>query len=201
MGTVSTDRTITEDWYIENKSQPGSFGCMSRDTTQSLIVEVGWSTGHSEIIELVRVGDSCEFDLLNVDWVRIKAETYPTAALINMTNAAIALAAAPYTQPQPPNVHKDATIGSATTTTLWTPTPGKRFIITHAEISAAAAGRVMLVDDTDTGGRRLLGGTFAAGGGVDSNASIPSGAVDRVLKVVTGSSGPTFVAIDGYEQG
>lgn len=200
MGTVSTDRVLLRDWYVENNGQPGSFGVLSRDSTQPIYIDAGWVTGHKEEgMELARIGDSIEFDLLNVDWYRIRAASYPTAVLINATNAPVSLTAAPYTQPQPPTVHKDVTIVSATTTVLWTPATGRRFVITHAEISSAAAGRTMLIDDTDAAGRRLLGGTFGAGGGVDSNASIPSGAVNRVLKVVTDNTGPIFVAVDGYE--
>lgn len=201
MGTVTTERVLLDDWYVENNGQPGSFGLLSRDNTQPIYVDVGWTTGHQESIELARIGDACEFDLLNVDWYRVRAAAYPTTVLINATNAPISLTAAQYTQPQPPSQHFDAEIVLATTTTLWTPATGRRFVITHAEISAAAAGRVMLIDETDVAGRRLLGGTFGAGGGVDTSAVIPSRAVNRRLRVVTASTGPTFVAVDGYEQG
>lgn len=199
MGTVSTERVLLDTTHLENHGQPGHFGLLSRDSTQPIYVDVKWS-GHAEVIELVRIGDACEFDLLNVDSIEIRAATYPTTVLLEYTNAPIALTAAPYTQPQPPNIHHDATIATATTTTLWTPAAGRRFIITHAEISCAGAGRVMLIDGTDVQGRRLLGGTFAAGGGIDTSAVIPSGAVDRLLRIVTPGGGDTFVTVDGYEQ-
>ncbi len=202
MGTVSTDRVITASMTIENHGNPGTFGLVSRDPTQPIYIDMFGPAG-GERIEIIRVGDSTSFDLLNIEQVVISAAHYPTEALINFTNLDIELDSAPFVTfvsgPTQFSAHFDGTITSATTTTLWTPASGKRFVIMHAEISTDSAMRVALVDGTDVAGSRIMAPYLAANGGEVRDAPYSSKAINTLLRVVTGASGNVFVEVDGFE--
>lgn len=200
MGTVTTDRIIRAPMTIENHSAPGTFGVVSRDPTQTIYITINGQYGGEEI-ELVRVGDSTSFDLRDVDTIVIHALAYPTEALINFTNLDIELDAAPYVTlvngPATFLAHFDATITSATTTTLWTPTAGKRFVINSFMMSTDTGGRVALVDGSDVAGKRIAAPYLAANGGM-VGGPYTSQALNNILKVVT-PAGNTFVSVDGTE--
>jgi hypothetical protein len=201
MGTVTTDRIIRAPMTIENHSAPGTFGVVSRDPTQTIFIDINGQYG-GETIELVRVGDSTSFDLRDVDTVVIRALAYPSEALINFTNLDIELDAAPYVTlvPGPSSfvAHFDATIVGAGTTTIWTPTAGKRFVIGSFMLSTDAGGRVALVDNADTAGHRIAAPYLAAFGGM-VGGPYGSQAIGNALKVVTVAGGNVFVAVDGFE--
>ncbi len=99
-------------------------------------------------------------------------------------------------------VHRDVLITTATTTTLWTPPTGRKFVVASAFISTDAAMRVALVDDADVVGQRIVDGAFAASGGASPNkvpVPYPSRTTGAALKVVTGGAGNVRVQVDGWE--
>lgn len=201
MGTVTTARVITGPIRYENHGQPGNFGLVSRDPSQMIRV-IFQGASHAETIEIVKVGDSCSFDLLNVDSITIEADSYPTAALINYTNADIQLDSAPFVTLVPGvtgfTAHFDGTIAGAATTTLWTPAAGKRFVIDSFLISTSVANRVALVDGSDIAGKRIAAPYLAANGGM-IGGPYQSQAVGLALKLVTLAGGNVFVSVDGFE--
>ena len=99
-------------------------------------------------------------------------------------------------------VHKDVLITTATTTTLWTPIAGNRFVLASAFISTDTAMRVALVDDSDIQGQRPVDGYFGANGGASPNlvpVPYPAKAVGNALKVVTSALGNVRVRVSGWE--
>lgn len=99
-------------------------------------------------------------------------------------------------------IHRDVTITTAATTALWTPAPGRRFVLLSAFISTDTAMRVAIVDDVDVAGRRPVDGYFGANGGASPNL-IPAPYVstnpDNVARVVTAANGNVKVRVSGYE--
>lgn len=201
MGTVTTARTITERWTIENGENPGQFGLVSRDPTQPIVVTLVGPAG-GETIEIVNVGDSVSFQLRGVQQVIVEAATYPTYALINFTTLPIELDCAPFTTivqgASTFDAHFDATVSGAATTTIWTPGTGRRFIITGFSISSDVANRVALVDGSDAPGSRIAAPYLAANGG-QSGGAYKSQAPGNLLKLVTLGGGHVFLSVDGYE--
>lgn len=100
-------------------------------------------------------------------------------------------------------VHKDikwtgALVGSA----LWTPATGKRFIVTDFLIICSNAVELTVFDGTDSDGNRLVGGSFAANGGISApnlRSSFRSSAINNVLKITT-SAGSGYITVLGYEE-
>jgi hypothetical protein len=202
VGTVTTDRIIRAPWTIENHSAPGTFGMVSRDPSQTILITLNGEYG-GERVELVRVGDSMSIDLRDVDTILIEAAVgYPTEALINFTNLDIELDAAPFVTvvsgPSTFSAHFDATIAGAGTTALWTPTAGKRFVISSFMLSTDTQNRVALVDGADTAGHRIAAPYLAAEGGM-VGGPYASQAINNILKVVTLAGGNVFASVDGYE--
>lgn len=99
MGTVTTDRVLTGPWGpVENHGARGTFGIMSRDYRQPIMVELHTNVG-VETVELVHIGDACQFPLLNVNSVRVYAGSgiYPSNILIVETTLdQLRVLAAPY---------------------------------------------------------------------------------------------------------
>lgn len=103
----------------------------------------------------------------------------------------------------PPNAspdHRDATITTATTTTVWAPGPDESVVIVAAFLSTDTAGRIAIVADTDTAGNRIAVLYAAANGGASPNLVpapfvAPKGAP---IRVVTAAAGNTFVRLTGY---
>lgn len=206
MGTVSSDRLIPAEWKLENHGAPGKFGLSSRDPGQPIFIEVQGSAG-GEIIEIEHVGDSCSFDLLNVDFVRVYAATYPTRALIEYTNLPIEIQAAPYATLSGSGLigHFDLTVAAAATTAIWTPSTGSRIVVNSLFVSSDTQMRVAVVDNADSAGHRLLvAPAIPAGGSLARFFGDPDGfvssAVGNVIKLVTSGTGTVFVALDGYER-
>lgn len=198
---ATTEQVITQPLNLENAGQAGSFGIVNRDPVASITVSLQTDAGE-QIFTLVHQGDSCSWDLASAQHVVVSSSVYPASILILASGlTGVSLDAAQYVIPTSPvpGVHKDVTITTATTTTLWTPATGRRFVIEHLEISTDTAMRIAVVDNADSAGQRLAVGWFASNGGLVDNAPKYSGAVDRVLKVVTGGAGNVFVAVDGYE--
>jgi len=197
MGMVTTDQLIERPITVENKGAPGIFGLVSRDPTQTIRV-VMKAMGHSETIYVVNPGDSCSFNLLDVDQVIIEADNYPTRALVDWTNGAIVLAAAPFLSSSIGLLHFDATIAGAATTTIWTPAAGMRFVIDSFVMSTDTANRVALVDGADVAGKRIAAPYLAAAGGM-VYGPYASQAIDTPLLLVTAAGGNVFLAVDGHE--
>lgn len=99
-------------------------------------------------------------------------------------------------------VHRDVTITTAATTTIWTPSSGMRFVLASAIISTDTAMRVAIVDDSDIQGQRPVDGGFSAFGGVSPNlvpVPYPAKSVGNALKVVTSGVGIVRVRVSGWE--
>lgn len=201
MGTVSTDRVIGAPLTIENNGAPGTFGLVSRDTTQPILVDLFGERG-GERIELVNPGDSFSISMLGVRQIVVSAERYPTRALINWTTLDIALAAAPSLSASSITpVHFDLTTAAAGTYTLWTPSSGTRFVLTSWYIAVGGAGgRVALIDGTDIAGRRIVDHPAAAAGStISGSVGYTSVGVNLpLLFIVSTTSGVAFVAVTGF---
>lgn len=90
---------------------------------------------------------------------------------------------------------------SETAQIIWTPTSGKKFVITDIIISCSAAGAITVFDNTDSTTNRVVKGNFAANGGLThpySKAFI-SVAADNVLKYTTGAGIAGSITVSGYE--
>lgn len=99
-------------------------------------------------------------------------------------------------------VHRDVTITTATTTALWTPQTGNRFVLASALVSTDTAQRVALVDETDVIGSRPVDAYFGANGGASPNlVPVPyaARAIGNTLRVVTSSAGNCKVRVSGWE--
>lgn len=99
-------------------------------------------------------------------------------------------------------VHRDVTIAAASTTALWSPAPGRKFVLVSAFISSDAAMRIALVDDTDTQGNRPVDQYVAANGGSSPNLiPVPyvSKGTGNSLRVVTSAAGNVKVRVSGWE--
>lgn len=198
MGTVNTDLLIEAQWKVENHSQRGVFGLVSRDPSQTIRV-IMEGPAHRETIYVVNAGDAVTFNLDGVTAITIEADSYPTRALVDFTNGDILLAAAPFFTASAAigQAHFDATATGVGTTTLWTPSPGKRFVISTFMLSTDTGGRVALCEGADTAGKRIAAPYLAADGGMVGG---PYGAqaINTPLILVS-PAGNTFVAVDGYE--
>lgn len=99
-------------------------------------------------------------------------------------------------------IHRDVLITTATTTALWSPSPGRRFILASAFISTDTAMRIALVDENDVQGSRPVDGYFGANGGASPNlVPVPyvSDLAGNRLRVVTGAAGNVRVRVSGWE--
>jgi len=197
MGMTTTDQVIEAPITIENGGEPGVFGLVSRDASQEIRV-VMLATAHRETIHVVNPGDSCSFNLLDVIQVIIEADTYPTRALIDWTNGAIVLGAAPFPNGFIGILHFDVTVGGAASTTIWTPTAGKRFVIDTFMLSTDTQNRVALVDGSDVMGSRIAAPYLAADGGM-VGGPYASQAIGNPLVLVTLGGGNVFCSVDGRE--
>jgi len=96
----------------------------------------------------------------------------------------------------------DITIAAAGTYPVWTPSSGRRFVLTNAFISTDAAMRVALVDGADIAGSRIIDGAFGVNGGASPNlvpVPFPARSVGNVLQVVTDGAGNVRVQVRGWE--
>lgn len=202
--SATTEYKLTAPIHIEQAEQGGVFGVVNRSTgAQVVTVELQAIRGN-ETVTLKHVGDAVNFDLGDARSFIISADSYPCNILLLNTGIGMALTAAPVVTVAPApagavTFQADVTISSATTTTLYTPTTGMRFVLTSVLISTDGAERVMIVDNADTAGNRLVGGYFAANGGLALPGEWASSAVNNVAKVVTGGANNVFVSVTGYE--
>lgn len=98
--------------------------------------------------------------------------------------------------------HNDVVIATATTTTLWQPAPGRRFVVTRLFVTTDVAQTVTIYDGLNIAGRRVLRAPFAANGGTDPNgwpASYVAKLAGSALLVDNTGAGVLWVAVDGYE--
>lgn len=88
-------------------------------------------------------------------------------------------------------------VAQQTDTILWTPTAGKKFVITDIVVSVGAEMVVHLEDGTT----KIWDWDFAAHGGAVINLQTPdeSAAVDNVLSITTSAAGRCSIKVLGYE--
>lgn len=98
-----------------------------------------------------------------------------------------------------------AVTASATGTAVWTPTSGKRFVLTKLVVSAKTAGDIDLFDATDSGNTvvtPIL--SLGAGGGYACDWQLDkpyrSAAVNNVLKFTTGTVITGSIYVEGWEE-
>lgn len=99
-------------------------------------------------------------------------------------------------------IHRDKVITTATTTTLWTPGTGRRFVLASAFISSDTAMRVAVVDDADLENQRPVDQYVGANGGSSPNlVPVPyvSKNAGNALKVVTSAVGNVRIRVSGWE--
>ena len=105
-------------------------------------------------------------------------------------------------------VHKDVEYTTAQTgTTIWTPTSGKKFVVTDVTIATGGttAGVVTLFDNTDAANGRIVKAAFAPSAssspGLVKQFRTPyiSAAANNLLKITTSAAMTVYVQIDGYE--
>jgi hypothetical protein len=99
-------------------------------------------------------------------------------------------------------IHRDVLITTATTTSLWTPGAGRRFVLASAFVSSDTAMRVAIVDDADIQGSRPVDQYVGANGGSSPNlVPVPyvSKAAGNSARVVTSAVGNVRVRVSGWE--
>jgi hypothetical protein len=95
----------------------------------------------------------------------------------------------------------DITVTGPGTFDLWTPPADGRAVVTSAFISTDTAGRIALVDDTDTAGRRIAVHYAPANGGASPNlvpAPYELKAAGGRVRLVVAQAGNTFARVSGY---
>lgn len=100
-------------------------------------------------------------------------------------------------------LERDVTIATATTTDLWTPGVGRKFILASVFLSTDTAMRIAVIDEQDIQGNRPVDGYFAANGGASPNmVPVPyvSKASGNRIRVVTGAVGNVKVRVSGWER-
>lgn len=90
--------------------------------------------------------------------------------------------------------------GAQTDTILWSPTAGKKWVVTDFYYTTSAAAAVSFEDDRGAGDVFMFGGDHAANGGGSANLRTPifSGEADADL-IVTTSAGNLKGYVTGYE--
>lgn len=80
---------------------------------------------------------------------------------------------------------------------LWTPTAGKKFVLTDISVSTATAGTVTLLDEATI----IREYKLAANGGAVENlrSAVLSAAANNDLKVTTSGALDCFIIVSGYE--
>lgn len=105
-------------------------------------------------------------------------------------------------------VHKDASFTDAqTATAIWTPTSGKKYIVTDCLITASGTtdGTIKIFDNTDLSGGYLYKGYVNVSTIGTTVISIPlrtpfiSSAVDNVLKFTSSANIDVDIILSGYE--
>ena len=100
-------------------------------------------------------------------------------------------------------VHKSyAWSGAVTNYLLWQPSNGRRFIVTDFWLVCTTATVVTVFDNESADNKYLVGGSFAANGGISaSNLRTPfrSQGVDRNLNLTT-NGGSGYIVVLGYEE-
>ena len=103
-------------------------------------------------------------------------------------------------------VSKRVSFGASETgSVVWTPTTGKKFVLTQIIVSAKTAGDIQFFDGTDSG-NTVIGPTLSlnAGGGWSgawtSDNPYRSAAANNVLKLTTGTVITGSVYIEGFEE-
>lgn len=99
-------------------------------------------------------------------------------------------------------VHRDFTTALAGTYAIWSPAPGRRFVLASAIVSSDTAMRIAIVDDTDTQGQRPVV-IYATGSGGASPNLVPVPYVSKIqgnpLRLVTAAAGNVAVRVSGWE--
>jgi len=98
-----------------------------------------------------------------------------------------------------------AVTASQTGAAVWTPSSGKKFVLTKLVYSATAAGTIQLFDGTDSGNTVVTAiMSVAANGGFAFDwptwAPYRSSTADNVLKYTTGSGAAGSLYVEGWEE-
>jgi hypothetical protein len=90
---------------------------------------------------------------------------------------------------------------SQTGTTVYTPTAGKRLVVTDYTISFSAAGKLTIFDNTDSASTHLVVSNGAVNGGNEHTFRMPyqPTAVNNVWKYTTGAGAVGTICLHGYE--
>lgn len=90
---------------------------------------------------------------------------------------------------------------SQTGQTIWTPTGGKKWVITDYEISFSSAGDITIFEDTDTAATRVCKWYGQTRGGVVHAFRKPRQAAtaDKILKYTSGAGVAGSLMVWGYE--
>lgn len=99
-------------------------------------------------------------------------------------------------------VHKDFSFTtSQTNTTVWTPTIGKKFVVTDLTISSLGSIEVKIFDQTDASGNYVYRGKLINGSNVVISKKTPfiSSAINNTLRITSSTNADISGVIDGYE--
>jgi hypothetical protein len=93
-----------------------------------------------------------------------------------------------------------ANTGAVTDGIIWSPTAGKKWVITDIIMTISAAATVTLEDALTTGDSVVLAGDFGANGGISTNLQTPieSEEADADLTITT-TDGNVKITVSGYE--
>jgi hypothetical protein len=95
----------------------------------------------------------------------------------------------------------DITVTIAGTYDLWIPPADRKAVITSAFLSTDTAGRIAIVDDTDSAGRRIAVHYAGVNGGASPNlvpAPAELNSPGGHVRVVVAQNGNTFIRVSGY---
>ena len=98
---------------------------------------------------------------------------------------------------------RDLAVLGPGTFVIWSPAPGRKFVLTNAILSADGASRVAIVDGNDQQGARPVDLFLGANGGATPNLTpvpYPSQNADNQLKLVVAAAVNVKVAVRGWEQ-
>jgi hypothetical protein len=91
--------------------------------------------------------------------------------------------------------------GAATDGIIWSPSSGKKWVLTDLVISTVPASTIYLEDDVSTGDSSLLAIALAANGGICKRFKSPlvSAEANADLLVTTTGAGAVYICATGYE--
>ncbi len=91
---------------------------------------------------------------------------------------------------------------SQTASVVWTPTSGKKFVVTYIDLAISVTGTLTLFDGTNAAANLVFDGTQATGNRVHNFTAAPwlSSTADNILKYTSGSGLTGVLTVHGYEE-